>query len=75
MQEFCDNCKKSENQNSKDHGTWWTLSNYYNISGYFCPDCYELVSHDAYGNPIHRKEWAKIAVKQRLQNTNKRKII
>ena len=30
---------------------WWWLSGYYKISGYFCPQCYDMISHDAYGKP------------------------
>ena len=33
-------------------GNIWTLNGYYGLTGYFCKDCYKLVAHDAYGNPI-----------------------
>lgn len=32
---------------------FWHLTGYYGISGTFCSDCYDLVSHDAYHKPKH----------------------
>ena len=69
MSATCDNCGKSKDQVPKDHGVWWTLTNYYKIWGYFCSDCYELVSHDGSGNPKHRNEWSAIAVIQQLKRS------
>lgn len=43
----CTNC----NTVNTGKGQWWHLSNYYGISGYFCPSCYDQVAHDSYGNP------------------------
>jgi hypothetical protein len=44
----CTNCVTTDPK-----GQWWYLYNYYKISGYFCPRCYEDVSHDSAGNPNH----------------------
>lgn len=30
---------------------WWYLNGYYGLRGYFCPKCYDAVSHDSYGKP------------------------
>ena len=68
MIEQCDNCRKTKDEVPVCHGVWWTLSNYYKIWGYFCPDCFELVSHQS-GIPRHKKEYRTIAVKQQLQRS------
>lgn len=47
-------------------GQWWHLSGYHKLWGFFCPDCYEKVSHDAYGNPRHPEEYARILAHQQL---------
>jgi hypothetical protein len=36
------------------NGQWWSLRNYYGISGEFCPGCFDKISHDSYGRPNHR---------------------
>lgn len=51
-------------------GQWWCLNNYFGISGYFCPTCYELVSHDAYRNPRHPKDHEAVLVAQQIRRTN-----
>ena len=30
---------------------WWHLNDYYGFTGFYCPDCYDKISHDSYGNP------------------------
>ena len=30
---------------------WWNLNGYNGFSGYFCPQCYDMISHDAYNKP------------------------
>jgi len=49
-----------------DSSQWWGLSNYYGISGRFCSACYDLVSHDSYGNPRYPEAYEKIFVAQRI---------
>lgn len=31
-------------------GQWWHLNNYYGISGFYCPKCWDKVARDSYGN-------------------------
>jgi hypothetical protein len=57
----CTNCGVEKSQRD---GQWWHLCNYYGIRGTFCPDCYELVSHDPYGAPNHPAEYQQIKEKQ-----------
>lgn len=52
----CCNEEKSDDQ-------FWTLNRYYGISGRFCSECYDKVSHDAYGNPKHPDEYCKILLR------------
>jgi len=78
MPDTCTNCGKYKDQVPKNQGVWWTLSNYYNIWGYFCPKCYNLVSHNSTGDPLHCKEYRTIYVKQQLQqlqHSNKGELI
>jgi hypothetical protein len=50
-------------------GTWWHLSDYYGLRGWFCSACYERVSHDPYGVPKHPKqyEWVKAILEKRYE--------
>lgn len=57
----CTNCGMTKVQRP---GQWWGLGRYFGISGTFCPDCYELVSHDPYGKPRHPAEYEAIKAKQ-----------
>lgn len=43
----CTNCGKEqpEDYNPVREGFWWHLTNYFKLNGFFCPDCYRLVSH------------------------------
>lgn len=56
----CTNCKTTD-----PAGQWWGLSNYYGVSGTFCPKCYDLVSHDPYGNPRNPDDYARVLQKQK----------
>lgn len=76
MTRTCTNCGKEHPHKDLDWAqyngpAWWHLNDAHGIWGYFCPDCYELVSHDPWGNPKHPKEFKTIAVKQRIQRSNK----
>ena len=44
-------------------GQWWHLSNYFGLSGLFCPACYAKVSHDAYGKPHHPEQFAEVVAR------------
>ena len=46
----------------KVEGQWWQLNNYHEVSGYFCPGCFEKVSHDPYGKPHHPAEYKAVKV-------------
>lgn len=48
--ETCILCKKDL---TRPGGTSWSLNRYYGISGNFCCNCYEKVSHDSNGKPKH----------------------
>jgi hypothetical protein len=45
------------------------LRNYFGISGYFCPKCYDKVSHDSYNKPNHPGEYLLILLKQSSKDT------
>lgn len=47
----------------KYSGQFWTLSGYYGLSGKFCSECYDKVSHDSYGKPKHPKEYTMILLR------------
>lgn len=49
-------------------GQWWYLSNYFGISGFFCPSCYSQVAHDPYGRPKNSKEY--LLLKKKLDLTS-----
>lgn len=46
-------------------GQWWSLNNYYSLSGWFCSRCYDLVEHrsthtDPLGQPVNPRGYAKV---------------
>lgn len=53
-------CRVCNVSTDKSQGQWWSLSNYFGLSGRFCPDCYDKVSHDSYANPNYPGEYMKI---------------
>jgi hypothetical protein len=59
----CTNCSKVKRTGG---ATWWYLSNYHGIRGYFCPRCFDLVEHDPWGQPKNKEAYTTIAVKQQL---------
>jgi hypothetical protein len=55
LRQPCNFCGKREKTNERQ---WWSLSDYHGITGgNVCPDCYEKVSHDSYGNPKNPEEY------------------
>lgn len=62
----CTNCavENPPGEARPNNPQWWFLSNYFGISGTFCPDCYELVSHTPYGVPRHPVSYQQIKEKQ-----------
>jgi hypothetical protein len=62
----CDGCGTvhgKERSWASDTKQWWTLTNYRNISGRFCGECYNKISHDAYGNPNNPEEYLLMLLK------------
>lgn len=57
----CTNCGDVEVR-----GQWWGLSSYFEVTGYFCPKCYDLVAHDSYRQPTNPEQYKAIRVKQML---------
>lgn len=58
----CTNCGKENKGESRRF--WWGLNNYFGISGYFCPECYDKVSHSPIGKPENLVEYQAILDKQ-----------
>jgi hypothetical protein len=55
----CTNCNKRSRA--------WVLSNYFGISGSFCRDCYNKVSHNSYGQPENPAEYICVLLKQKAR--------
>ena len=64
---LCDCCGKPP-RDKKTPGQFWTLNNYFGISGCYCANCYELISHDAFGRPKHPEEYTMFLLKQESKN-------
>lgn len=47
----------------KDFGQFWSLSNYYGITGRFCSECYEKVSHDSFGKPNNPTQYTMVLLR------------
>jgi hypothetical protein len=56
-------CKSCGADDKQSKGQWWGLSNYHGLSGRFCSDCYEKVSHDSYGKPNHPADYSFMLLK------------
>ena len=54
----CSNCGKTVTSGG------WALNGYHGLKGYYCGKCYDLVSHDSYGNPNYPNEYLMILLKQ-----------
>lgn len=63
----CTNCGTSTPSSQ-----WWGLSNYYGLTGHFCPTCYDLVSHDPYGKPTNPEAYQAALEKQTLTKISRR---
>lgn len=73
MQRTCTNCgvEYPATTPAVQRPTWWYLNGYNGLNGFFCPECYDKVSHDTYGAPRNPEAFNEIAVKQRLQRAAK----
>lgn len=47
----CTNCGREEKRDQ--NRAWWYLRGYFDLNGFFCPDCYDLVRHDSYDRPVN----------------------
>jgi len=61
MDRKCGHCEVNKSDRA---GQWWSCSRYFGISGYFCPSCYEKISHDAHGQPLHPAEYLMFLMQQ-----------
>jgi hypothetical protein len=59
-------CKPCGVSDTKRKGQWWSLNNYYGFSGWFCPDCYDKVSHRN-GEPENPAEYVTMLLKRDYQ--------
>ena len=57
------NCTSCNTPKEGNKTTWWSCQNYFNLSGYFCGDCYDKVSHDSYGKPEQPAEYLAMLLK------------
>jgi hypothetical protein len=62
----CTNCGKVH-----VGGQWWNLRNSFGINGYFCPDCYDLVSHNGNREPERPEQYRAIRVKQEIERATR----
>jgi hypothetical protein len=58
VQRQCRGCGTLDNP-----GQWWQLSNYYGVTGTFCSDCYDQVSHDSYEQPRRPDDYVLMLLK------------
>lgn len=65
----CTHCETPNNGNEKRQ--WWHLSNYFGVSGFFCPNCYEMVSHNSYRVPNHPEKYKMVRVALKLKGNIK----
>jgi hypothetical protein len=48
----CTGCKRLfDGGMSAGKRTWWHCNGHHKITGFFCPQCYDMISHDSYGKP------------------------
>jgi hypothetical protein len=63
----CTNC---DNTSESYSGQFWHCRDYFGVSGTFCGDCYELVAHDAYRNPVNPQAHQEILTKQQKKESS-----
>jgi len=57
------NCKVCGMENTTKEKQFWNLQNYFGVTGYFCGDCFDLVSHDSYSKPNTPAEYTAYLLK------------
>lgn len=67
MKETCTECGATYVKREMGERTWWHLENYYGICGFFCPDCFDKVSHNSYKQPINPGAYCLILLKQKVK--------
>jgi hypothetical protein len=55
----------------EDGEQWWHLRAYHSITGNFCSDCYDRVSHDSYGEPNRPNDYLLMLMKLGIDNRSK----
>ena len=62
MSAKCTGCDRPgpEDDNGR---VWWHCRGYFKISGTFCPDCYDKISHDSYGQPERPNDYLLMLMK------------
>lgn len=61
LKQYCRCCGKAKPAGFTEQ--WWSLNNYFKLSGLFCSKCYDKVSHDAYGKPNYPGEYLMMLMK------------
>ncbi len=61
LKQYCKSCGKGKPAGFTEQ--WWALNQYYKLNGLFCPDCYEKVSHNSYGEPNHPGDYLMMLLK------------
>jgi hypothetical protein len=56
-------CTGCDTDKETRKGQWWFLRGYFGITGQFCPDCYDKISHDSYQQPRHPAEYTLMLLK------------
>jgi hypothetical protein len=56
-------CTSCDTDKETCGGQWWFLRDYFGIRGQFCPDCYDKISHNSYGQPEHPEEYTLMLLK------------
>ena len=57
----CAGCGNARIEPSKRQ--WWWCNKYFGFTGFFCPDCYDKISHDSYKNPNNPAEYLMMLLK------------
>lgn len=68
----CTTCKVAR---EKRQGQWWHLAGYYGFTGFFCPDCYDKISHNSYGQPNRPRDHLLMLLKFGDTNVNHRRSV
>lgn len=59
---ICTNCHKDSEKTAYEQ--WWHCRSYFKISGTFCADCYDKISHNSVAQPTRPKDYLMMLMKQ-----------